>query len=118
MIDVPMTSKTKSRTLPVPVYELRIELENIEPRIWRRVLVSGNISLGKLHQVIQAAMGWDASHLHEVISDPEFELEKRQRSRSHALAHRGSPDEKLFGLCVRLWRRLGTPDLRRDDHPG
>jgi hypothetical protein len=35
------------------------------PAIWRRVAVPEKITLGKLHQVIQAAMGWTDSHLHE-----------------------------------------------------
>lgn len=45
--------------------QLRIELENIEPLIWRRVVVPANIPLDVLHGVIQAAMAWQDSHLHE-----------------------------------------------------
>lgn len=65
----------------LPIYELKIELLEIEPKIWRRVLVAGTITLAQLHQVIQIAMGWTDSHLHEFIvgahsySDPEFEIE-------------------------------------------
>ena len=44
--------------------ELEIELEFIEPTIWRRVSVPDNYSLGDLHQVIQTAMGWHDCHLH------------------------------------------------------
>lgn len=42
----------------------RIELENSAPVIWRRVLVPGTMRFDKLHEVIQAAMGWDDYHLH------------------------------------------------------
>jgi hypothetical protein len=42
---------------------LRIELEGIEPLIWRRVAVRTDISLGELHRVIQAMMGWLDGHL-------------------------------------------------------
>ena len=42
---------------------LRIELEGIEPLIWRRVAVRTEISLSEMHSVIQAAMGWLNCHL-------------------------------------------------------
>jgi hypothetical protein len=65
---------------PGKTYQLKIELEGASPPIWRRVLVPGNISLGRLHAIIQMAMGWDNAHLHQFIidkqvySDPDFEL--------------------------------------------
>jgi hypothetical protein len=42
---------------------LRIEMEGIQPLIWRRVSVRSGISLTGLHHVIQAAMGWLNCHL-------------------------------------------------------
>jgi hypothetical protein len=44
--------------------ELEIELEFIEPAIWRRVSVPDSYSLTDLHHVIQTAMGWHDCHLH------------------------------------------------------
>ena len=44
---------------------LRIELERIEPLIWRRVAVRTSMNLKAVHSVIQAAMGWLDSHLWE-----------------------------------------------------
>jgi hypothetical protein len=67
---------------PGKTYQLKIELESVSPPIWRRVLVPGNASLGRLHNIIQKAMGWDNSHLHHFVigkqaySDPAFELEE------------------------------------------
>lgn len=49
------------------LYQLKITLDGIEPKIWRRVLVSEDLSLAKLHFVIQSAMGWWISHLHQFI---------------------------------------------------
>lgn len=46
------------------VYQLRIELRNFKPAIYRDVLVDPTITLSKLHQLIQAAMGWADVHLH------------------------------------------------------
>jgi hypothetical protein len=43
-------------------YQLKITLVEIKPPIWRRVQVK-NCSLSKLHEVIQAAMGWTNTHL-------------------------------------------------------
>jgi hypothetical protein len=44
--------------------ELEIELEFIEPSIWRRIAVPDNYSLADLHHVIQTTMGWHDCHLH------------------------------------------------------
>ena len=41
------------------IYQLKIELLEIEPLIWRRVLVRGGVTLAQLHEVIQAVMGWN-----------------------------------------------------------
>jgi Plasmid pRiA4b ORF-3-like protein len=42
---------------------LRIELEGIEPLIWRRVAVRAVASLRELHHIIQAVTGWLNCHL-------------------------------------------------------
>jgi hypothetical protein len=46
---------------------LRIELLHIQPVVFRRVVVAGDITLPVLHEVIQAAFGWKGYHLHEFI---------------------------------------------------
>jgi len=51
------------------IYQLKVTLRGSRPPIWRRVLVPGTFSLYKLHQVIQLAMGWTDSHLHQFIID-------------------------------------------------
>lgn len=45
--------------------QLRITIENIEPAIWRRVVVADRLTFSQLHAVIQRAMGWEDCHLHE-----------------------------------------------------
>ena len=37
-------------------YQLHIQLQDIKPAIWRRVLVADNTTLAQLHHIIQAAM--------------------------------------------------------------
>ncbi len=53
--------------MPTPddIAILRIELEDIEPLIWRRVGVRTSMTLKAVHSVIQAAMGWLDYHLWE-----------------------------------------------------
>jgi hypothetical protein len=47
------------------IYRLKITLKGIKPPIWRRVEVSAEDSLYLLHNIIQGAMGWTNSHLHQ-----------------------------------------------------
>ena len=55
--------------------ELRIELSHTEPLIWRKVIVPSNATLDELHLIIQAAMGWENSHLHMfIINNKRYEV--------------------------------------------
>ncbi len=47
-----------------PVYQLKITLCEITPPIWRRFQVRGDLTLYKLHGVLQVVMGWTGSHLY------------------------------------------------------
>ncbi|MFH1039551.1 MAG: plasmid pRiA4b ORF-3 family protein [PVC group bacterium] len=49
------------------IYQLKISLDRIRPLVWRRLLVRGDANLGFLHAVIQVALGWTNSHLHQFI---------------------------------------------------
>ena len=54
-------------------YTLRVELAESEPLIWRRIHIDGRARLNALHHVLQAAMGWKDSHLHEFeIQDAHY----------------------------------------------
>ena len=59
---------TYSMTTSDEIAILRIELEDIEPLIWRRVAVRTSMTLRALHSVIQTAMGWLDSRLWEFAS--------------------------------------------------
>jgi hypothetical protein len=71
------------------VYTLHIQLVEIEPPIWRSIVVPGQITLFRLHQIIQVVMGWTFSHLHQFIvdevrygePDPEFDEQMKQDQR-------------------------------------
>lgn len=51
------------------VYTLRAQLRDIEPPVWRRIRVDGNITLRKLHHILQAAFGGTDAHLHDFEVD-------------------------------------------------
>lgn len=52
-------------TLSQKIVQLRIELADIDPPIWRRVRVPADFSLRRLHDVIQAVFDWLDYHLHQ-----------------------------------------------------
>lgn len=76
-----MTSNVYPLRKPAALLQLRIELNGVNPPVWRVVQVPESISLDRLHRVIQIAMGWRDSHLHEFIigkvrygiPDPEWD---------------------------------------------
>ena len=51
--------------MPKTILQLRIELQHIEPLIWRRLQVPGDCTFWDLHVAIQSAFAWNDSHLHE-----------------------------------------------------
>lgn len=47
------------------VLQLKVSLVGAsDPSVWRRLLVPARMRLDRLHDVIQAAMGWEDYHLH------------------------------------------------------
>ena len=62
------------------ILQLKIVLDGITPKIWRRFLVKDNISFHDLHNVIQVVMGWGNYHLYSFypgkeeigIPDPDY----------------------------------------------
>lgn len=55
------------------VARLHIVLNDIKPAIWRRVDVPVTASLKMLHNIVQAAMGWENCHLwHFEVGDQRY----------------------------------------------
>lgn len=58
---------------PDDVFQLRITLMDVEPPVWRRLLVPQDVNLPRLHAILQVTMGWTNSHLHQFkIGDVRF----------------------------------------------
>ena len=49
------------------IYQIKVTLKGSKPPIWRRIQVPCNITLGELHHILQAVMGWWDYHLHQFI---------------------------------------------------
>lgn len=45
--------------------ELRIQLRDMKPEVWRGLLVPADVPLGILHEIIQVAFGWQNRHPHD-----------------------------------------------------
>ncbi len=78
------------------VLELRIDLEWLDPPIWRRLLVPAGISLARLHDVFQVAMGWTDSHLHS------FTIGTKRYGMHFDDYPEGELDEKKFTLLAAI----------------
>ena len=59
------------------VLRLRVELEDVEPSIWRAIEVPASLTLDTLHLVVQGAMGWTDSHLHRFSVGRRWDPEAR-----------------------------------------
>jgi hypothetical protein len=76
------------------IAQLKVTLLDIDPPVWRRVLVPATIRLDRLDRVVQAAMGWTNSHLHMFIHpsghygvpDLDFPLQDERRATLRDLA--------------------------------
>ncbi len=62
MISAIETTATKDNA---PICQLKVVLLDSEPPVWRRIQVPGDASLDWLHAVLQVAIGWTNSHLHQ-----------------------------------------------------
>lgn len=47
------------------IYQFKITLKFVKPKIWRRVQILGSCTFQDLHNAIQSAMGWYDCHLHQ-----------------------------------------------------
>jgi hypothetical protein len=74
----------KTAVLP-GIYQLKVTLLGTNPPVWRRLVVPANMTLAQLHDVLQSAMGWEDSHMHEF-------------SVGHRRFGRPSPEDRLMGM--------------------
>jgi len=84
------------------VFRLRVTLDEIEPPIYRRLLVPAEMRLDELSQVLLDAMGWEGGHLHRFLqgalsySNTEFELEEAEDESKYSLGEIVSKEDDKF----------------------
>ena len=78
------------------LYEIRVELKEIDPSIWRIIQVPSRTSLLRLHRVLQRAMGWTDSHLHLFEVDGKLYGEPGKEWDIEVLDSRKMTLEKIF----------------------
>jgi hypothetical protein len=95
---------TPSNLVESPIYQFKVTLMGIQPPIWRRVQVPSDVTLYRLHQIIQVVVGWTNSHLYQFVvkdgptrlcygePDPDYgtDMKSARRTRLSAVA----PGEK------------------------
>ena len=84
-----------SKTPDSAIYQLKVTLKHSKPPIWRRIQVRADVTLYDLHEIIQIAMGWTDSHLHQFMAndvyygepnpDFGFDVANERRVRLHQL---------------------------------
>lgn len=63
------------------LYQFKVSLRHVRPLIWRRIIVPNDLTFARLHDLLQAVMGWTNSHLHAFrwrdieigVPDPEWQ---------------------------------------------
>ena len=87
------------------ILRLKVTLDDVEPKVLRRIEVPADIKLDRLHLTLQAALGWSNSHLYEI----------RARDRGWGLPDPDWPDGPLDARKAKLLDVLenaGTKTLR------
>jgi hypothetical protein len=90
-VSMPITKKPT-------IYQIRVDLLESCPLIWRRIQVSPEIMLPQLHRVLQTVIGWENYHLHEFRSGEKVYAEP-------------DPEDHHFGRDVADERRVRLKTL-------
>ena len=69
------------------VYQFKIQMKEITPVIWRRILVPETYNFWDLHVAIQDSMGWHDSHLHMFLI---------RKKHTQSISRIGIPHEEMF----------------------
>lgn len=84
-------------------YRLKVTLRGSRPPIWRRLEVDAGVTLAQLHDILQIAMGWTDSHLHQLRHgtkyygppDPEMGMERYDERRVHLCQVLRRPKDRM-----------------------
>jgi hypothetical protein len=90
------------------VFQIKVTLLDVEPPVWRQLLISADTNLARLHAVLNEAVGWQNSHLHEFRLrdrtfggpriDDEGDVEDERRFKVNQLLSVGQSIEYAYDL--------------------
>ena len=109
--------------------QLHISLADIEPLIWRRIVVPDTVLFVELAWIILIVMGWENRHLHEfrvgslVIGDPSMDGEGDFHDETVTPLNQVIDDSiKQFGFCYDFgddwWHQIVIEARLPDDGKG
>lgn len=99
------------------IYQLKITLLDGHPPIWRRFEVSDDLTLRKLHNILQVVMGWENEHLYDFYKGRErlskslmlFQVASRTRSKFIYLYDMGDSWEHEIVVEKIIKNQVGKP---------
>lgn len=97
------------REQPV-TYRVRVDLDGAKPPIWRRLDIPSDLTLDRVHHLLQAAMGWTDSHLHAFTMGPDGQDRRMERFLTPYDVAEG--EEGILERDVRLDEVLAEPGHR------
>lgn len=74
------------------VYQFKVVLAEIDPPVWRYMVVPSSVTLHRLHLILQEVMGWTNSHLYK------FQIGAKQYAEPH-------PDNIFYELPFKNSKR-------------
>jgi len=101
-----MTTRISNLAGASKLLRVRVSVVGSDPKIWRLIDVDSSLTLDKVHEVIQLAVGWRDSHLHAFTdTDPHEQLHShgKQSSRPRQWHTQNSLDDDLEGLLETEW---------------
>ncbi len=109
-------------------YTILVQLIDTEPSIWRRIHIDGRVRLDAFHHVLQAAMGWSDSHLHEFeisgkfyglpdaeFDDPDHEVLSEKKFRLNQLLGAGDTCIYLYDFGDSWRHRITVESVEQLD---
>jgi hypothetical protein len=83
------------------IYQIKVGLLEVNPLIWRRFLIPANVTLHRLHLVLQDVMGWQNYHLYQ------FKIGKKKYSTP-------DPDNDFYELDFKNSYRVKLGNVARE----
>lgn len=78
-----------------PIYEIYLELNDFEPKVWRRIQVSENITMNKLGYIIMVAFEMSAQHFYSFIIPDMDNSRNNLKSEKKSLPYIGAHNIQL-----------------------